>query len=111
MKKVFISMPMKGKTDEEIIMKRKEYAEACSKIIREDVEVIDSFFMGQKDDPVKMLSKAIELMSEADYVFFAADWRDARGCRCEHQIACAYFKNTITEFPSGTYQMFMKIGG
>lgn len=109
MKKVYISQPMKGLTNEEIIEKRKGYVSECKRLIGEDVELIDSFFKDCKDDPVKMLGEAIKLMADADYVFFPQDWREARGCRCEHQVACAYHKNTITEFPNGQYQMFVKV--
>ena len=44
MKKLFISQPMRGKTDEEILLERKRAIEAAKTKIGEDVEVIDSFF-------------------------------------------------------------------
>ena len=46
MKKLFISQPMKGKTDEEIL-KEREKAIASAKrnfVEDEEIEVIDSFF-------------------------------------------------------------------
>jgi len=44
MKKLFISQPMKGKTDEEILMERKAAIKEAEKLVGEPVEVIDSFF-------------------------------------------------------------------
>ena len=44
MKKLFISQPMRDKTDEEIKMERKKIIEKVEKFLGEKVEVIDSFF-------------------------------------------------------------------
>ena len=49
MKKLFISQPMKGKTDEEIEVERAKAVEEAKAVLNDDVEVIDSFF---KDAPV-----------------------------------------------------------
>nr|DAR17720.1 MAG TPA: hypothetical protein [Caudoviricetes sp.] len=44
MKKLFISQPMRGKTDEEILSVREKAIRSAEKQIGEPVEVIDSFF-------------------------------------------------------------------
>ena len=44
MKKLFISQPMRGRTDEEILAERKNAIETAKWMIGEDVEAIDSFF-------------------------------------------------------------------
>lgn len=44
MKKLFISQPMNGKTDEEIKAERAKAVEEAEKMLGEKVEVIDSFF-------------------------------------------------------------------
>ena len=44
MKKLFISQPMSGKADEEILAERKVAIKAAEELLREPVEVIDSFF-------------------------------------------------------------------
>ena len=44
MKKLFISQPMNGKADEEILAERKVAIKAAEELLREHVEVIDSFF-------------------------------------------------------------------
>lgn len=44
MKKLFISQPMKGKSDEDILAERKKAIQSAEQKIGEPVEVIDSFF-------------------------------------------------------------------
>ena len=44
MKKLFISPPKSGKADEEILAERKVAIKAAEELLREPVEVIDSFF-------------------------------------------------------------------
>lgn len=43
MKKLFISQPMKGKSDEDILTERKKAIKSAEEKIGEPVEVIDSF--------------------------------------------------------------------
>ena len=99
MKKLFISQPMKGKTDEEILAVREKAIKAAEKLIGEPVEVIDSFFrsapVGAK--PLWFLGKSLELLSDADIAYFAKDWQKARGCKIEHDAAVAYGLDIIYE--------------
>ena len=44
MKKLFISQPMRGKTDEEILAVRAQAIQSAERVLGEEVEVIDSFF-------------------------------------------------------------------
>lgn len=92
MKKLFISQPMNGKTDEEILAVREKAAKSAEKELGEPVEVIDSFFQEAPADadPLWYLGESIKLMAEADVIFFAKGWEDARGCRVEHECAIAY---------------------
>jgi hypothetical protein len=46
MKKLFISQPMKGKTDEAIKEERQQAIREAEQAVGEPVEVIDSFFEG-----------------------------------------------------------------
>lgn len=92
MKKLFISQPMKGKTDEEILKEREAAIAKAKEIYGEDVEVIDSFFQSAPADtrPLWFLGKSLELLSTADIVYFAPGWKDARGCKIEHTCALEY---------------------
>lgn len=92
MKKLFISQPMKGKTDSEILEERETAMESARNALGEDVELIDSFFQNAPADarPLWFLGKSLELLSTADIAYFASGWENARGCRIEHTCAEEY---------------------
>ena len=91
MTKIFISQPMKDKTNQEIEQERKEIIEKAEKFLGE-IEVIDSFFKDAPHDskPLWFLGKSLELLSTADVVVFAKNWENARGCKIEHECAVQY---------------------
>lgn len=101
--RLFISQPMRGKTDEEIEREREELIAIAKAVYadRGEVEVIDSFFKGWLNVPAGVkaplyyLSKSLELLATADVAIFAKDWREARGCRIEHECAKQYGVSTI----------------
>ena len=102
MKKLFISQPMRGLSEEEILKVREEIRIRAEKVIEEPVEVIDSFFTeypGEvcKSIPMWYLGKSIQLFSEADIVYFGGDWRNARGCKIEYEVADKYGIKIIEE--------------
>ena len=70
MKKLFISQPMRGKSNEEILAIRSDATQAAKDAVGEEVEVIDSFFenapVGAK--PLWFLGKSLELLATADTV-------------------------------------------
>lgn len=100
MKKLFISQPMKGKTDEEILAVREQAIKSAKDMLGEDVEVIDSFFQNAPADarPLWFLGKSLELLSTADVVYFAKGWEDARGCRIENTCAIEYGIAVIEDY-------------
>lgn len=94
MKKLFISCPMKGRTDENI----KKSMEAMHKIaeatIGEELEVIPSFI---EDDPpenvnqaIYYLGRSIQMLSEADYFIGVDDYYNYAGCEIEFNTARSY---------------------
>ena len=101
MKKLFISQPMRGKTEEEILREREKVIKAVEKYYGNEIEIIDSFF----DDydpkngciPLKYLAKSLELLADADIVFFCRGWDTARGCIIEHQCSVEYGIDRIYE--------------
>ena len=99
MLKLFISQPMNGMSNEEILQKRKEAKEYVKNIMGEEVEEIDSFFENAPHDakPLWYIGKSIQLLSEADCVFFAKNWYRYRGCRIEHAGADQYGLKKIYE--------------
>ena len=93
---------MRGLTDEEILKAREEILIKAEKKIGEPVELIDSFiedYPGEinKHIPVFYLGKSIQFLSQADIAYFGGDWRNARGCKIEHEIAKQYGIEIIEE--------------
>lgn len=97
MKKVFISQPMRGLTDEHILEIREAAKRKAEKRIGEEVEVIDSFFRGTNLPPLECLGESIKLLAKADVVYFVYGWEQARGCRIEFECACAYDLKVLAE--------------
>lgn len=63
MVQLFISQPMRGRSDEEIAVER-EYAKlAAERILKDDVEVIDSFFQDGDKKPLEYLGESLKLLS------------------------------------------------
>ena len=98
MKKLFISQPMRDKTDEEIKTERDNIIKKVTNVLGE-VEVIDSFFESAPHDakPLWFLGKSLELLSNADCAYFAEGWKYYRGCKIEHECAVQYGINIVGE--------------
>lgn len=95
--KVFISLPMRGYTEEEIIAARKRIEDDVrARFKGEEITIIDSHFrdfnvtITDSNINVYFLSRSIRKLAEADLVVFGEGWDKARGCRIEHDIAQAY---------------------
>lgn len=99
MKKLFISQPMKGKSDVEISKERENAIKSAEELLGEKVDVIDSFFKGAPADarPLWFLGKSIELLSTADVAYFCNGWYSTRGCKIEHDCCIEYGIHTIYE--------------
>ena len=92
MKKIFISQPMRNKTDEEILAERKKAIKFAKEKYGNDIQIIDSFFQSAPVDakPLCFLEKSLELLSSADIAVFCKNWQEARGCKIEHECAVEY---------------------
>ena len=91
MKKLFISQPMRGKSDEQIKAEREKAIADAQSMCGEQLEPIDSFFTDHNpSNPLFSLGRSILKMGEADIVYFAPGWSAMRGCQCEHYIAMKY---------------------
>ena len=102
--KLFISQPMKDKTNEQIQAERDRALETAKKALVEKtgisdpcVELIDSFFKDAPHNakPLWFLGKSFELLSTADVVFFVKGWAQYRGCKMENKAAHEYLENAI----------------
>ena len=92
--KVFISQPMKGLADEQILKVREEAITTVTRAFEtyEDIEIIDSFFQSAPTDakPLWYLGKSLELLSTANVCIFVKGWENARGCKIEHECCKQY---------------------
>ena len=106
MMKAMLSQPMGGKTDEEI----RETRERAIKALEEQgYEVVNTLFTdewysdksmkkrGVVQIPLCFLAKSLESMSLCHAAYFCKGWEKTRGCRIEHEAACAYGLTVIYE--------------
>ena len=97
--KVFISMPMKSKSEEQVRVEMGKVFDFIKNKLPE-AELIDSIINGAdkgialKGDDAGLwyLGKSIILLSQADIVFFVNNWSDFRGCSAERKVANEYGK-------------------
>lgn len=103
-KKLFISQPFHGVSEEEILSERSriiKYLDSSHIYLRNtsmtinmlEWEVIDQYHV--EDAPpdasrLWYLAHSIQLMSEADLVYFANGWNKAKGCLVEYKVARLY---------------------
>jgi hypothetical protein len=90
--KIFISQPMRGKTDAEILAERERAIKAAKAKWGDDVEVLESFFQdapaGAK--PLWFWDESLKVMADADAVIVCNGWSEASGCKVEIVFADAY---------------------
>lgn len=90
--KVFISQPMTGRKNEDILAEREKIKELCSKKYG-NFEILDSFKEDADSDkykdkkPLWFLGSCMELLSEADIMICTPGWESSKGCQLE-RTAC-----------------------
>lgn len=92
MTKIFISQPMKGKTNDEIKKERELIIRDIEGMMEDEpFEIMDTVFEDFKGaTPLKFLAKSLMVLADADMVYFADGWQDTRGCQLEHECAMQY---------------------
>ena len=96
--KVFISQPMKDKTEKEIVDQRKRIEDYIKSEVNEDVEIIDSYVQDAPDEcnPVFFLGLSLQFLSQADLAVFAQGYENARGCVIEREVCDKYGIPAVT---------------
>lgn len=106
MKKVMLSQPMAGKTDEEIVATREK---AIKVLEAAGFEIVNTLFTdewytsdsmkerGVVQIPLCFLAKSLENMSLCHAAYFCKGWENTRGCRIEHEVAKSYGLEIIYE--------------
>lgn len=96
MKKIFISQPMRDKTQEQIVNARNEAVAIIREKYNDDVTILESYKPEFKDlPPIACLGESLKIMAEADVVVFIDDWTSAKGCEIEHEVADKYSKTIV----------------
>lgn len=105
-KKIFVSLPMRGKEDYEIKERMQHLFKLACAYLGEDCELIDSLNPVYTDElqnnnvidvaPL-YLGASIKLLSQADLVIFDKYWMTAEGCRIEKQVCDTYRIKHIVE--------------
>ena len=100
--KIFISQPMRGKTDDEILKAREKAIEAIKEYHGDEIQILDSYFSDYDPEngciPLKYLAKSLEILADADIAYFLKGWQDARGCRIENECAIEYGITVIEDY-------------
>ena len=96
MKKIFISMPMREKTIEEISAEREKLLERAGEYLKAPVELVGNC-LSHELSPLECLGESIKRMATADYVLFADGYENARGCEIEFTCAQKYDKKILVE--------------
>jgi hypothetical protein len=94
MKKIFVSQPMAGLTDDEIMANRRDI-EKIAQLEYGDCEFLDTYFKDFDGNALAFLGKSILALSEADAAIFDTGWEDARGCWIEHKCCELYRVPTL----------------
>ena len=94
--KVYISQPMKGRSEADIRNVRNMAATMadifCGEF-EEETEILDSYISNVPKGgtmPLRFLARSLDLLAQADVVIFAPGWESARGCRIEELCAKEY---------------------
>ena len=101
MKKIFLSLPMSGRTDEEI---RTQIEEMKAKFLlknpfgKGEIIFVDnlendidpSSCIDVKTEPLLYLGEAIRKLAYCDGVYFGKGWSKARGCLIEMEVCVKY---------------------
>lgn len=119
MKKLFVSVPTEGRTEEEIkssIQKMKKIAQICE---GEELELIDSYI---EDNPPKDIKKAVwylgeslKKLSQADVFIGIQEHYDWSGCQVEFITAQEYGIKSYTIYApyviDNYYALLQKLNG
>lgn len=96
MKRLFISCPMRGRTDEAISESIKKMHKIAEAIFGEELEIVQRHILVNEppqsaNERLWCLGKAIQMMAESDYFIGIFDEeRDYDGCIIENHVAKLY---------------------
>ena len=104
-KNIFISQPMTGKSEEEILATRQKEIDKIHQLFDADgeqVNIIDSYiddatrneFQGRMGDAINWdiywLSQSLQKLALADTIWLCEGWEYSKGCNVELECAISY---------------------
>lgn len=101
--KVFVSQPMRGKTNEEIMKERERVKDVVKRLYPlhiVKVEILDSFIKNSNSS-LETFIRGLNKMYEADLVYFVKGFKEYRGCKLEFEIATEYNARMAVEQDNG----------
>lgn len=94
MRKLFISIPMRDKSDSTIKLLMADAKSIIEDRLCEEFELIDTLIQDKEPDDSMNgcwhLGQSISMLSKADLVAFAPGWENAPGCMVEYIVCLSY---------------------
>lgn len=97
MKKVFISVGMTGRSNDEVERDLEKAKKEIKEYFTDDVETVDNWsaIAPENANPRWYLAEAINKLGDCDYVYFMYGWENYKGCKVEHYVAELYGMHII----------------
>lgn len=89
MSKIFISMPMKGKTRAEIITEQGKVLAHVNEKLGEPVMLVENY-IDENISPLECLGENLKRLAHADWIVFTESWENCKRCVIEHLCAEKY---------------------
>ena len=111
--KVFISQPMHGLSDENILDQRKMAITILENFIfpNNEVEILSTFIEDDLPEAIEAsksgvwyLGRSLQMLADADYIYMCPGWEKARGCCIELETAEKYGINVLYSGSSANNQ-------
>ena len=98
-KKVFISVGMRGRTDSDVGLDIDRAYRAVWEMFEHNVKIFDNWGCQGPDDAGRLyyLGEAIKKLGDCDACYFVKGWQNHKGCKAEYEICKLYGIETIEE--------------
>lgn len=107
--RIFISVGMKGRTDEEIQKDVNDAKEILEQYYARDfdLEIVDNFIEKPENETRRLycLGEAIKTIGECDAVYFVEGWSNYNGCWVEHSVCDFYNIPVLYKHSNGRLRM------
>ena len=94
MKKLFVSIPMRGRDTENIAKSMIKLYKIAEVMVGEELQLIHSYIPDKApagvNESIWYLGESIKMMAEADYFACVRPHYEYKGCRAESMVARAY---------------------